>query len=207
MKQQISLRGQIAKVDPAQHLVFGWFSVVSIDGRPVTDLQGDQIDAADLEASAYEFVLDVRSTTGENHTVRGVGRLVESVVFTPEKIHAMTQSLREQGIEANLDLPAVAWWGGMRIESEEVWARITDGTLKAFSIGGEGYREEIREPAKVEKIRKPIVVDRDAIAEAILREAAEVSRREGISLAAAERKLWSPSVIQMYEQAPLPDAA
>jgi hypothetical protein len=144
----IELRGNVIKLDQARHLVFGWFSIVEIDGRKLEDVQEDIIQEATLETSAYEFVLNAR-VGGEMHNddgtgaVRGVGRLVESVVFTHEKQDAMRASLEDQGIQATLDLGCVAWWGGFYIDNPSTWAKITSGELRAWSIGGRGKRDKI----------------------------------------------------------------
>lgn len=129
-----------------RHLVFGWFSIVSINGRTIEDTQGDMITSDTIENAAYEFILESRAA-GEMHTpgtdgdIRTRGRIVESCVFTIEKQRAMIASLHAQGITAAvLDLGCVAWWGGFLIEDEGTWAKIVSGELKAFSIGGKGKR-------------------------------------------------------------------
>lgn len=147
-KRDFEIEGTIIKVDVAKHLVFGWFSIVEVDGRQVADTQDDIIQEATLEDTAYDFVLNAR-VGGEMHQhngndeVRGVGRLVESVVFTKEKQQAMLLSLREQGIQADLDLHCVAWWGGMKVEEASTWENVTTGKLLAWSIGGRGKRAAI----------------------------------------------------------------
>lgn len=144
-EQKITFEGEITKVDAARRLVFGWFSIVEVDGRALEDVQGDIIDPETLEETAYDFVLYAR-TGGEMHengpdgVVRGVGRLVESVVFTKEKQEAMLKSLKDQGIDAQLDLKCVAWWGGMKIDDPSAWEKVTNGYLRAWSIGGIGKR-------------------------------------------------------------------
>lgn len=143
----VEIAGTVAKVDQAQHIVFGWFSVISVGGKPVVDTQDDIISAETLESAAYSFVLDSR-VAGEMHQdgkdgeIRGVGRLVESVVFTSEKVGAMVQSLKDQGIAATIDLGCVAWWGGMKIDDPKVWEAVTAGNLKAWSIGGKAKRDK-----------------------------------------------------------------
>lgn len=144
-KHDFEIAGEVIKLDSDRRLVFGWFSIVSVDGKPFADTQGDVISEDTLEDSAYEFVLDAR-VGGEMHQsknngeVRGVGRLVESVVFTKEKQEAMTDSLRKQGIPAEMDLHCIAWWGGMKIDSPDTWKQVKAGRLKAWSIGGKGKR-------------------------------------------------------------------
>jgi len=142
------IEGDIIKVDGEQQIAFGWFSVVTVEGRSVVDTQGDIIVPEMLEACAYNFVLDAR-TGGEMHeqtgdgVVRGIGRLVESVVFTEEKVQAMVASLRKQGILATIDLKCIAWWGGFKIDDPVTWAGVKSGRLKAWSIGGSGKRAAI----------------------------------------------------------------
>lgn len=139
--------GSVIKVDAEHHLVFGWFSIVQIDGKEITDTQGDIISPETIEFSAYDYVLHARKggemhQQGEDGTALGIGRLVESCVFTHEKQTAMLNSLHDQGItSAVLDLRCVGWWGGFRVDSEPVWQRILNGDLKAFSIGGRGKRD------------------------------------------------------------------
>jgi hypothetical protein len=149
-KRQVEVSGTITKLDKSRHLVFGWFSIVKVDGRPVVDSQQDIITPETLEDSAYQFVLNAR-VAGEMHnkdgdnTVVGVGRLVESVVFTKEKQAAIVSSLTDQHISAVMDLGMEGWWGGFRIEDEATWAKVVTGELRAFSIGGKGKREKISE--------------------------------------------------------------
>lgn len=138
------LGGKIVKVDAAQHLVFGWASICEIEGRPVTDTQGDQILPATIEESAYDFVLNSR-VAGEMHEggkngIAKIGQLVESMVFTAGKTPAMLQSLTGQGINAVMDMPFCGWWIGFKVTDPDTWAAITAGQLVAFSIGGKGKR-------------------------------------------------------------------
>lgn len=124
----------IKKMDDSQHLVFGWLSV-AIDERgvPIQDSYDDIIPVDELEQAAYDFVLYSRAA-GEMHDLIGVGRLVESMVFTEEKIEAL-------GIPEGI-LP-IGWWVGFYIDDPEVWAKIQSGEYAAFSIGGSAVREEV----------------------------------------------------------------
>lgn len=124
----------ITKADSDQRLVFGWASIsVRMDGETVIDYEGDIVEPDELENAAYNYVLVSRSG-GEEHEVSGVATLIESVVFTPEKIKAM--GLAEDSVP-------VGWWIGFYIHDPEVWERIKDGTLKMFSIEGTAIREEV----------------------------------------------------------------
>jgi hypothetical protein len=125
---------EIAKINEEQRLVFGWANVaVTADGEVIVDWQNDLMDPSVLEKAAYEFNLEYRAT-GEMHKGVAKGRLVESVVFTIEKLQAM-------GIPEGI-LP-LAWWVGFFIEDETTFAKIKDGTYKMFSIQGRAKREVI----------------------------------------------------------------
>lgn len=123
----------IIKTDDDKRLVFGWASVsVTVEGEQVEDHQKDLIDPEDLEAAAYEYVLHFRDT-GEEHipTLRKKGKLVESCVFTAEKQKAM-------GIPEGI-VP-IGWWIGFKIEDDEAWEKVKNGTYKMFSIEGKANR-------------------------------------------------------------------
>ncbi len=145
---EVELSADIVKLDDAKHLVFGWFSVVKVGQRLLKDTQDDIIAPDTLEASAYDFVLTARKG-GEMHDkdgggeVRGVGTLVESVVFTKEKQAAMVESLKKQGIDAVIDLGCVAWWGGFHVHDDSTWEKVTTGELRGWSIGGRGKRASV----------------------------------------------------------------
>ena len=130
----------IFKADEDKRLVFGWASVaITVDGEELEDMQHDMIDPEELEEAAYEYVLNFRDT-GEEHLpgYRKKGRLVESCVFTPDKQKAM-------GIPEGI-LP-VAWWIGFKIDDDDAWRRIKDGTYRMFSIEGKAQREPVQKAA------------------------------------------------------------
>lgn len=126
----------IMKTDDDKRLVFGWASVsITVDGQQLEDHQKDIIDPEDLEEAAYEYVLNFRDT-GEEHisSLRKKGKLVESCVFTVEKQKAM-------GIPEGI-LP-VGWWIGFKIEDDDAWEKVKNGTYKMFSIEGKATREPV----------------------------------------------------------------
>lgn len=140
----------IFKADDDKHLVFGWASVaITVDGEELEDRQHDVIDPDEMEEAAYEYVLNFRDT-GEEHLpgYRKKGKLVESCVFTKDKQKAM-------GIPEGI-LP-VAWWIGFKIEDEDTWRRIKDGTYKMFSIEGKANREPIEKTGTIAKSFDEIV--------------------------------------------------
>lgn len=135
---------RIVKSDDEKQLVFGW-AMVSIrsDGDQIIDLQQDVVDPEVLEKAAYNFVEFYRQS-GEMHeegVPKTAGVLVESCVFTQEKMWAM-------GIPPGL-IPE-GWWIGFHVTDPEVWQKIKDGIYTMFSIEGDAIRREIP-PEKIIK--------------------------------------------------------
>lgn len=129
-------RFKIAKSDDDKMLAFGWASVsMRVDGEVIEDWQKDIVEPDELENAAYEYVLLYREG-GEMHERGGAAVLVESVVFTEEKMKAM-------GIPEGT-LP-VGWWIGFKVLDEDVWEKVKDGTYPMFSIEGEAERVEVEE--------------------------------------------------------------
>ena len=123
---------KVMKSDDDKRLVFGWANVaIRVDGEQIIDWQEDAIDMDDLEKAAYEYVAEF-GTAGEMHQRGGIGRVIESIVFTKEKADALgiPQDLLPQG-----------WWIGFKITDDEVWEKIKSGEYSMFSIEGKAIRE------------------------------------------------------------------
>lgn len=127
---------KIEKSDDDKRLAFGWANI-SIDetGEQLVDWQEDMIDPEELENAAYEFVRLYREG-GEMHERGDCAVLVESVVFTEEKMQAM-------GIPAGT-LP-IGWWIGFKVTDDDVWEKVKSGEYPMFSIEGEAERVEIED--------------------------------------------------------------
>lgn len=122
-----------------------WALLSKVDGEPYFDSQGDHPDEESLERAVVRFIYN-KATGGVMHKrapdgepVR-VGRIVESLVITDEKLEAM-------GLPVSPSSGPRVWWVGIRYDDtpagEEVWKRILSGELRGFSIAGRGYRKEI----------------------------------------------------------------
>ena len=123
----------ILKSDDDKRLVFGWANIaIRTDGEQIQDYQDDLIDPADLEEAVYEYVLNFRDG-GELHNpeLRKKARMIESCMFTEEKQKAI-------GIPENT-VPQ-GWWIGFKVDDDEAWEKIKDGTYKMFSIEGTATR-------------------------------------------------------------------
>ena len=129
-------RYKIMKSDDEKMLAFGWASVsMRVDGELIEDWQNDIVEPEELEKAAYDYVLLYREG-GEMHERGGAAILIESVVFTEEKMRVM-------GIPAGT-LP-VGWWIGFKVTDKEVWEKVKDGTYNMLSIEGEAERVEIED--------------------------------------------------------------
>lgn len=123
----MKIKGRITKLDERQ-IVFGWASVAEIE-----DSQGDVIPLEELEKAAYEYVLNSREG-GEMHETIGVAKLIESMVFTPEKLKSL--GLKE-------DATKHGWFVGFKVEDAAAWEKIKSGEYKMFSIGGSARRKKV----------------------------------------------------------------
>lgn len=128
----------IQKLDEEERLIFGWANVPHPVGKgadlgpPKIDLQDEMILLTDLERAAYEYVETSREGD-EMHTAQVKAKMVESMVFTPEKMAAM-------GID---DWQGnYGWWVGYRVEPD-AFELVKDGTYKMFSIGGTAKQVEV----------------------------------------------------------------
>lgn len=132
----IKITADIKKFNPEKQMIFGWASIIEWpNGSAVVDSQQDIIEICELENAAYDFVLHVREASDmHDKSTIGIGRLVESVVFSREKQQSM-------GIPEGI-LP-IGWWIGFKIYDDAVWEGIKSGKYRAFSIGGMGTRTEI----------------------------------------------------------------
>lgn len=135
----LTITGEISKVDEDKRQVFGWASVTEIDGEPVVDLQNDLLDTYELEKAAYDYVLHSR-VGGAMHermkksAPKQVGTLIESFVVTPEKVEKM-------GLPP--ETPQ-GWWIGFQLgEDDDVWKKVKKGEFTGFSIHGVGKRTPV----------------------------------------------------------------
>ena len=126
-----NIEGKILKTDDEQRMVYGWASVVTENGEPVVDRQGDVIKAETLVTAVNEFMEHVRIGKAM-HTGEQVGTVVHSLPITKE----IGDSL---GIQSDRE----GWVVAYKVFDDDVWAMVKSGELAAFSIGGRAITEEI----------------------------------------------------------------
>lgn len=124
----------VTKMAPDQRMIFGWASVSQIGDVEVIDKQGDIVPIVELEKAGYDFVLTSRAM-GDMHTTIGTGRLVESMVFTPDKAKLGIVAKNQDGQQV------YGWWTGFFVDSDQVWAAHKRGERPEFSIGGRARSE------------------------------------------------------------------
>lgn len=133
--------GEFSKADADKREVFGWASIVQVDGQPVVDRQGDLITPEELERAAYSYVQKSR-VGGSQHRREGetpfhASNMIESLVLTPEKIEKM-------GLPESTP---IGWWVGYKVHDDETWEKIKKGEQTGFSIHGRGRRTPVDEAA------------------------------------------------------------
>lgn len=128
---------EITKYYDDEQLVFGWASVAKkADGSEPFEWQGDIIEPTDLEKAVYKFNLDFRESNEMHIPGTTNGTLVESVMFTKEKMKAM-------GIPEGI-VPE-GWWVGFKVSDKAVFQKVKSGVYKMFSIEGAGTRTPVEE--------------------------------------------------------------
>jgi hypothetical protein len=125
---RFSVNFEFEKADRSGRYVRGWASVVSVNGMPVEDYQGDVIEMDELRKAAHRFVTEARVAKAM-HKGSQVGEVVESVLIDDAFANAL-----------GVTDPRRGWWIGMEVLDEGIRKRVRSGELRAFSIGGKGRR-------------------------------------------------------------------
>jgi hypothetical protein len=130
-KTDFESRGQVTKMDDEKRIVYGFASVISKNGEPIVDRQGDIISAEELEKAASDFMLNSR-----------VGKTLHSGEPTTTIIHSfpMTNEIKKA---YQIESPYEAWLIAVKVHDDETWAMVKRGELKDFSIGGSATRREV----------------------------------------------------------------
>lgn len=127
---ELCISGSLYKQDEKQ-IVYGFASVIEVDGEALVDKHGDIIDEETLTQAAHLFMTDYRSGKAM-HKGEDVGEIVESIVFTKDLQKAL-----------GIDLGVVGWFVGYQVHDEKIWKQVKDGELSMFSIGGTAIKEKV----------------------------------------------------------------
>jgi hypothetical protein len=130
-KTEFESRGEVTKMDDDKRIVYGYASVISKNGEPIVDRQGDIITAEELEKAASDFMLNSR-----------VGKTMHFGEPTTTIIHSfpMTDEIKKA---YQIESPYEAWLIAVKVHDDETWDMVKKGQLKDFSIGGVATRREV----------------------------------------------------------------
>jgi hypothetical protein len=126
-----SLGFAVLRKDAAKKQIWGWASVSTVDGVPVTDVQGDRISTDVLEKAVYSYVAN-SGNIGDMHARLGAGKCIESFVFTKSKCASLGIPVPE-GKEG--------WFIGIQCD-DQLWAQVLNGNTN-LSIGGSARRKAV----------------------------------------------------------------
>ena len=125
----INMIAEITKSDDDERLVYAWASVITKGGKDVEDSQEDVISIKELEKCARDFIINSREA-GEMHVkTTGIGKIVESMVFSKSMQDALGIDLGQEG-----------WFVVMKIDEDGAWEKVKSGEYKMLSIGGTAKR-------------------------------------------------------------------
>lgn len=136
-KEDLRASVAIKKQDDEKHMCWGWASVMTKNGKLVTDIQNDQITPEEMQKSVHDFMENSRVGAqlhmyDANDDPIQVGTIVESMVFTKELQDAL-----------GIDLGHEGWFVGYHVTNPAVWEDVKKGKLPAFSIGGTAERHPL----------------------------------------------------------------
>lgn len=142
-KEEETFRGRVVKLSPERQQVFGWAYVThDAAGETVVDRSGEFVEDVEvLEKAAYDFVVSSRrgGADHDRHEDRDEvvvkSTMIESIVFTPDKI-------KEMGIPSGT-IPQGAWWVGFQIHDADIWKSYREGRRTSFSIHGRGIKKKV----------------------------------------------------------------
>lgn len=134
MLEKVSMNAEILKRDDERRIVWGWASVISENGEPVVDSQGDIISPEEMNKMADEFMMNVRSGKSM-HFGENIGQFIHSFPVTKELSDAFGLGLDKEG-----------WIVGLKVTDDKTWEDVQAGVygdMPSFSIGGIGERHAV----------------------------------------------------------------
>lgn len=132
---------EVIKVNDEQQIAYGFAWVSEDDNGLIYDTDNEAIETSELEKAAYNYILEKRDSGVMHKNGEVVGRIVESMVFTADKLERL-------GIEK--DAVPHAWWVGVKVFDSEIFKQVKDGTLPMFSIQGKAVRVPVEKRNKRE---------------------------------------------------------
>lgn len=131
----IQRSGPIQKLDDEKQIVYAWASVITKNGIPVEDSQGDKIRPEVLSDCAHDFMMVSRKGGFMHVPDLQIGNVVESMVFDYALQKSLGVVIKNQAGEH-----IEGWLVGIKVDSETLWKRVKAGDFSELSIGGLGIR-------------------------------------------------------------------
>lgn len=139
--------------DDDRHIAFGMAYVAEVLDKAsgemvqVVDHSGEVVDdPAVLEEAGYVFALQYREGD-EGHTEAVKAYLIESIVFTPDKLEKWATdpegAVDQEKLSVLKDTFGTSFWTGWYIPDDALWKKVRDGELGALSIGGLAQKEAL----------------------------------------------------------------
>lgn len=122
---------QIFKADEEARVAYGWATIITKNGEPVVDLQGDVISSEELVTATTEFMKSERNSLNM-HGGSPIGQVVHSFPLTADIAKSLGITTENEG-----------WLVGIHVSDDATWNSVKDGSLSAFSIGGSATRVDI----------------------------------------------------------------
>lgn len=123
-KDNLVEKFQVLKTYDEQRIVYGWASVITRNGNPVIDLQGEVIKSAELVRFTADFMESERTSLHE-HQGQRVGTVIHSFPIVDDIAKSLGLMSDREG-----------WIVGVKVNDENVWKGIKSGELRGFSVGG-----------------------------------------------------------------------
>lgn len=120
---------EVAKVDEALGLVFGFAIVCKVDGEPYVDVQNDHIPEDAMLKAGADFMLNSR-VAKEMHEGDKIGDVVFAFPLTEDIAKALDIATKKTGLLIAMK------------PSAGVLAKFKSGELAGFSIGGRRIKDE-----------------------------------------------------------------
>jgi cation transport regulator ChaB len=129
MTYDMNKTSDILKLDSERRIAWGWASVSTVNGKLVTDTQGDVITPTEMGKMADRFMSSARMAKAM-HEGEQIGEVLHSLPLTAELAKAFGMETDREG-----------WIIGMKVHDDAIWKGFQEGRYKAFSIGGKGRRK------------------------------------------------------------------
>lgn len=114
MNENFNLFAPLTKIDPEKKEVWGWASVSTVNGKSVTDSQGEQVSLDALKKAVPAFL--------EFPALRSM--------------HALHTAGVVKSLEVREGGDKEGWYICAKVSDPVDWAKVTDTAYRGFSIGG-----------------------------------------------------------------------